>query len=120
MAKYLKLSGACEKTETRSDDTKGYHHRPDPPPDAEDVAASNRFHPRASRGLRQDCEKVQDVQFLSDNFEMVYGCVEESDFNLMRTMIAKHKTKLTEAKTQVRHRTQRTAVDDRLRCGASR
>ena len=42
--------------------------------------------------------KAKDAQFLSDTLEMGYGCVEEADFNLMRTVIAEHKTKLTEAK----------------------
>ena len=49
---------------------------------------------------------VKESQFLSDNLEHGYGCVDESDYRSMTTVIDEHKSRLQEAtkKWDIEHR----------------
>ena len=97
LAKYLKLSGALDKlkrvpTTRKAIITVLIRHMM-PKMAQHQIDSILELH----EDYAKLAKKVKDAQFLSDNLEMGYGCVEEADFQLMKSVISDHKSKLTQA-----------------------
>ena len=113
LKKLLKVSGACDKLKKIPITEKAIitvllrHYLPMIQQHQIDALFLNR------RDYAEQVKKAKQSQFLSDNLEMGYGCLDDSDYQVMKAVISEQKKKLTEATEAIdRERRERPTMVD--------